>query len=317
MDVVFTEAIQLGLARGESFIFEERLAAMASLLGRPLPELRGGMIFGAPLEGDWYAECTIRAPLATPTVEAYVFRAVDRSWNEVAVRVIQESVARLAYLGDYMFIGSRFELIGRRDEDGMPLPFAPDSATVGPHLDDMEILLHRTQCRLDDLRFDHRHTTVANQALVAEVEELRSELDVTTEQTAALTHQLFELRQEHDATVARNRALESQLRTTRLARNRITKKVEVLEEASSVLRGRLKTAREDLATRDSTVEELEEEITELRRENEELLPVDDVPSDFDGMDMSDESEQEDDDLVGEEEDPEEVVFEVEDDDDQE
>ena len=97
-------------------------------------------------------------------MEAYVFRAVDRSWNEVAVRVIQESVARLAYLGDYMFIGSRFELIGRRDEDGMPLPFAPDSDTVGPHLDDMEILLHRTQCRLDDLRFDHRHTTVANQA---------------------------------------------------------------------------------------------------------------------------------------------------------
>ena len=108
MEVVVTEAFQLGLARGESFLFEETLATMASILGRPLPELRWGMIFGAPLEGDWYAECTIRAPLAIPTAEAFVLRAVDRSWNEAAVRVIQESVARLAYLGDYMFIGTRF-----------------------------------------------------------------------------------------------------------------------------------------------------------------------------------------------------------------
>ena len=101
MDVVITEGIQLGRERGDSFVFEERLVAMANILGRPLPELRGGMIFGAPLEGDWYAECTIRAPLAIPTVQAFVFRDVDRSWNEAAVRVVQESVARLAYLRDY------------------------------------------------------------------------------------------------------------------------------------------------------------------------------------------------------------------------
>ena len=62
------------------------------------------------------------------------------------------------------------------------------------------------------------------------------------------------------------------------------------------------------------MEGLEEEIAELRRENEELLPVDDVPSDLEGMDVSDESEQDDDDQLGEEEDPEEVIFEVEDDD---
>ena len=41
MDVIFTEAIQLGLPRGDSFIFEERLVAMAAILERPLPELRG------------------------------------------------------------------------------------------------------------------------------------------------------------------------------------------------------------------------------------------------------------------------------------
>ena len=77
-----------------------------------------------------------------------------------------------------------------------------------------------------------------------------------------------------------------------------------LQEASAVLHGRLKTAREELATRDSTLEELEEEVSELRKENEDLLPVNEVPSNVDGMDMSDQSEQDDDDLIGEEEDPE-------------
>ena len=43
----------------------------------------------------------------------------------------------------------------------------------------------------------------------------------------------------------------------------------------------------------------------FRSENVDLLPVDEVPSDDDGMDMSDQSDQDDDDLIGEEEDPEE------------
>ena len=104
MDVVVTHAFQLGRERGSSFLFEERLVAMASMWLCPLPELRGGLITGALLEGDWYAEVTIRAPLTSPTVETYVFRAMDRSWNEAAIRVIQESVARLAHLGEYMLI---------------------------------------------------------------------------------------------------------------------------------------------------------------------------------------------------------------------
>ena len=60
-----------------------------------------------------------------------------------------------------------------------------------------------------------------------------------------------------------------------------------------------------MATRDSTIEELEEENIELRKENEDLLPDDDYPSD--GMDVSDPSEQEDEDAA-EEEDPEEILF---------
>ena len=56
------------------------------------------------------------------------------------------------------------------------------------------------------------------------------------------------------------------------------------------------------------MEELEEEITELRRENTELLHVEEGPLGLGGMDMSDASEQDDDDLLEEEEDPEEVVF---------
>ena len=198
MDVVFTEAVQLGLERGESFIFEERLVAMTDILERPLPELRGGLIFGAPAEGDWFVECSIRPPLTTPSAETFVFCTIDRSWNEAAVRVIQESIARLAYLRDYLFLGTRFEMLGRRGEDGIPLPLSPDPDGMGPHLEDMEILLHRTQCRLDDLRIDHHTTAAENRALTAELGELRTEHHVTSVENGALARQLFDLRKEHE-----------------------------------------------------------------------------------------------------------------------
>ena len=88
MDVVFTEACQLGQDRDVSFLFEPRLVEMTNILGRPLPELRGGLMFGAPVEGDWFVECIIRPPLTIPSAPYFVFCTVERSWNEGAVRVI-------------------------------------------------------------------------------------------------------------------------------------------------------------------------------------------------------------------------------------
>ena len=192
-----------------------------------------------------------------------LFRS-DRSWNDGAVRVIQQMIARVAQLCDYRFIGTRFELHGRRDEEGLPVPYPYSPDSMGRHLEDLEFFLHYTQRSLDLQRME-THTVTA-----------------------------------------RNAALEGQLRTTRLSRTRLSKKVEALQEANAVLGGRLKMAREDMATRDSTIEELEEENTELRKENEDLLPDDDVPSD--GMDMSAPSDQEDDDARESEEDPEEILF---------
>ena len=265
MAVVFTEARQLGLADEVSFRFQRELVEMTRTLGRPLPELRGGLMDGVPGDPSWLVECTIRPPLTTPTAPVYVYCVIERSWNDGAVRVIQETIARLAYQCDYRFVGTRFELLGRRDAEGEPIEYQFDPAGLGPHLEDMEFLLHYTQSRLDSLRV------------------------------------------EYGTTSARNRALEGQLRTIRLDRNRLVKKVEALQSANAILRGRLKTARADLATRDSAIEELEEENTGLRKENEDLLPDDDIPSD--DMDVSEPSEPEDDDLLGDEEDPEEILFE--------
>ena len=76
----------------------------------------------------------------------------------------------------------------------------------------------------------------------------------------------------------------------------------------TVLRDRLKTAREGLATRGSTLEELEEEVEDLRKENDKLLSVADIPTDTEGMDVSEPSDQEDDDMVASEKDPEEILF---------
>ena len=50
----------------------------------------------------------------------------------------------------------------------------------------MEILLHRTQHRLDVMRVSQHAILVANHVLSAEVEGLRAEVDVTSEQSGAL-----------------------------------------------------------------------------------------------------------------------------------
>ena len=66
-----------------------------------------------------------------------------------------------------------------------------------------------------------------------------------------------------------------------------------------------------MSARDSRIDELEGEIAELHKENDDLLPDDDISSD--GMDMNEPSNQEDDDLAGDDgEDPEELLFDLED-----
>ena len=67
MDVVFTEACQLGLARDVSFLFKQRLVEMTNNLGCPRPEFRGGQIEDALGELSWLVECSIRPPLTTPS----------------------------------------------------------------------------------------------------------------------------------------------------------------------------------------------------------------------------------------------------------
>ena len=79
----------------------------------------------------------------------------------------------MAYLRDYCFLGTRFKMLGRRGEDGMPLPSLPDSEGLGTHLSEMEILLHRTQCMWDDLRGDHIVVTAENQDLLGELDDRR------------------------------------------------------------------------------------------------------------------------------------------------
>ena len=94
--------------------------------------------------------------------------------------MIQDSIARLAYLRDYCFLGTRFEMLGRCDEDGLPLPFSPDPDGMGAHHTDMELLLHHTQCILGDLRGDHIVVITENRDLLGELDDLRVEHDITT-----------------------------------------------------------------------------------------------------------------------------------------
>ena len=144
MEVTFTEVVQLGLDHGSSFLFETTKVEMTATLERLVPDLRGGLILGAPVEGSWLVVCTIRPPLTALTAAPFVFRCIESSWILGAVRVIQEAIACLAYLRDYCFLGTRFESFGRHDEDGHPLPFSPDPEGFSPNLTHMEIMLHHT-----------------------------------------------------------------------------------------------------------------------------------------------------------------------------
>ena len=122
------------------------------------------------------------------------------------------------------------------------------------------------------------------------MDDLREDHILITAEHIKVVGELDSLRVEHDTVMARNRALTSQLQTTRLARDHLAKKIDIVQSANAILCGRLKTCREELATKDSTIEELEEDNTDLRKENEDLLPDDDIPSDGDGMDWSDPSD---------------------------
>ena len=123
MAFVFTEAVQLGLPEEVPFLFERELVEMTNILERPRPELRGGLVDGARSELSWVVVCTIRPPLMVPTASTYSFHMRECSWSEGAARAIQLAMARLAHIYDYVFMGTRFELYGRRGGEEQPLPF--------------------------------------------------------------------------------------------------------------------------------------------------------------------------------------------------
>lgn len=312
MDIVISEGVQLGAPRpdGVTYLFEKTLVAITRMLGRPLPELRGGMITGSALDGQWFAEVCIRAPMAYPDAEEYTFQTVDRSWVDAANRILQESIARMAHIDDYFFIGSRFELLGRRDADGVPVfvDFDDDS-TLGPHIDEMERLLHSTQTTLDTARGTLHQAIQDNRFLATEAVRLASEKVTLASQRASYARQLVDTRVERDAAIAQVQVLKGQLETTCLGHHRLSRKVESLEITTTTLRDRLRVARADLAARDAVLDDLQEEVADLREENDDLLTIGVVPSgtDTDGMDMSEPSDQEDDDARVSDEDPEEIL----------
>ena len=282
---------------------------MTRMLGRPLPDLRGGLITGSQLDGEWFAEVTLRAPLAYPDAEEHIFQMIEPTRADVVARLLQEAVARLAHIDDYFFIGSRFELIGRRDEDGVPEPLGgDDDSELGPHLDEMEQLLHHTQTRQDVERGARRQATQDIRMLATEAHRLGAEVDTLSTQRVSLAQQLLDARKERDTAIAKSAALEGKLRTSHRARTRLSIKMDTLESTVIVLRDRLQTARQDLAAREATLEELDEEVEDLRRENDEFMALDDIPSDSGGFDMSESSDPDDDDSDDSDEDPDEILF---------
>lgn len=169
MAVVFTKSRQLGTEEPR-LVFETDLIELARMVGRLLPEIKGGKVHQL-VEGDrsWLVVCTLRGSLVGPPIQELEVDVFDRTWTDGVVRVMQEALARLAFHHRAELIGTRFEYFGRRDSEGRPTE-VPFHFQFERHAQYMEFMLHHTQTYLDRARM--RSDTLETE-LLAVKEELK------------------------------------------------------------------------------------------------------------------------------------------------
>ena len=109
---------------------------MARHLGRPAPEL------------TWLVVCTIRPPLLSPSDPELTYDVMESSWEDGILRVMQLSIARLAFSFTSSFEGTIFQCYGRRNALDRPVLFSAPYVLDGQH-QHMEGQLHNTQIALD------------------------------------------------------------------------------------------------------------------------------------------------------------------------
>ena len=175
MPIEFTEYRQVGTEQPPLY-FERALMELALRCGRPLPELKGVRL-ERPEDSElsWLVVCTVRGREVAPVSEEFTVDVMERSWVDGMVRVMQEAIARLAFLHPEKIVGTPFQFVGQRDTEGIP-------AVVTPHpqfehqMQHLEYLLHHSQTYMDRARMRSEMQEMEIQSLRAELEDSQKDL---------------------------------------------------------------------------------------------------------------------------------------------
>lgn len=278
MAVVFTEYRRVGVDP-PPMIFEADLIEMCRRVGRPTPEIKGAKVHTHP-EGDrtWLVVCTLRGGVVPPHSDELSVEVLERTWTEGIVRVLQESLGRLASYHRAVLGDSPFRFFGGRDSEGLPT-LTPAHADFGGHMQDMEALLHHTQTSMDRAR-------MKSDLQVMELRNAKQDLQVSVLERTRLL-------QIKRATQVKNKRLQRQLKTLQDELKRMESKIEELEEETEELR----KENESLLNADGDIP-----MEEFDMEPESEQDDDDLGGD-------DEDEEDPEEVIPEEdeEDPEEVI----------
>jgi FtsZ-binding cell division protein ZapB len=151
MSIEYTAFRQVGTEL-PLLVFERNLMDLAKKVGRPAPEIKGGII-PEFAEGDrcWHVVCTLRGGVVPPLSDELTITVLERTWTDGVVRVMQQALALLVHHHREQLVDTRYEYFGRRDAQG-GRPEATPHPILGYHLDHMEYLLSYSQVQMDRAR---------------------------------------------------------------------------------------------------------------------------------------------------------------------
>ncbi|KAK1691745.1 hypothetical protein QYE76_008442 [Lolium multiflorum] len=159
-----TEFYQLG--NGGEIIFERDLFSLSEFLGRPPPEVFGGMLNDQPGgQLQWVIMVDLRGRFTLPMSARIQFSFRENNWADGLARGLQEGLARLCGQNFMDFTDSRFVHYARHNSLGVPMNL-PSHPQLRHHVDHLDFMLSETRIDLDNSReyANHTHIQLAQQA---------------------------------------------------------------------------------------------------------------------------------------------------------
>jgi hypothetical protein len=154
------------LGNGGEIIFERDLFSLSEFLGRPPPEVFGGMLNDQPGgQLQWVIMVDLRGRFTLPMSARIQFSFRENNWADGLARGLQEGLARLCGQNFMDFTDSRFVHYARHNSLGVPMNL-PSHPQLRHHVDHLDFMLSETRIDLDNSReyANHTHIQLVQQA---------------------------------------------------------------------------------------------------------------------------------------------------------